>query len=910
MHTVKLTKITLKNFIGIKTGLGKSELTVNLSKLLDKDIICILGDNGTGKTTLSSVMHPLPGTTDKRNKFIIEDKEGVKKVYYDRSDGCKYICKLVYSPSKTGHTTKGFITKINKDGEEVELNPNGNISSYKDAIFEELGVNDAILKLANQNDVCKGHVDMTSTERKTNMSTFLPEDIYSNYFAVVDKTYREMKTRINVLVEAIGKMHDDDTIRINLEKVTKDINSLVEKRDKCIGKIKEFETRINIYKSNGIFDKEKDLSRNIRDNNKSIDKVKNKLDSIREDSAVSNILGPSVDLSSLNNLIELYETKMQSVDMSIMVLDSTDLKSTRNSLSEEINKKKEILKDIETDYSLSELKDMLKTYKKRFNELDKLISKLDTSLTKNDFMTGYNIVATVRRAIDAICEEDSHTIDYIVTSDNISEELSKLDSYYNQLETLREDKDFLLNNISNLNKDSGLKDILDKRPKNCIIDDCPFIKNAQKWTLIEKEIIKYKSEMDKVNNNIDKLNDIIHDLEYKSHIYDKIKNLWSYIETNMNLISKLPYSDKYNTFEAILKAIKKRGTNLSECDNFDQFIEIFEFRDEFNELKYKKIPTVENEIHIFETQGKLIDNSRDELKSLNERLENINNQINENAVKLNKLNDTKDELEYIIDRLKRYRDKKFEYDDLYNELVKNVNDLKLVNKDISEYENYKIKLKERKDKLDDINDALNPLTRERELYKMEQLKIADHKQELAAIEEDMYKCEIIRSSLSIKDDGIPVGALEYFMDTVRINANALLSGAFNGALYLEEFIINAKDFIIPYKKNGDRGIDVSFASSSERSFISLCLTLAIMEEIISGYGIAILDEIDRGFSSTSKYKFIEILGSQIKRTGISQVFMVTHNSAFYEGYNIGYILFPGSDISKVDDSDCVKIERS
>lgn len=263
----------------------------------------------------------------------------------------------------------------------------------------------------------------------------------------------------------------------------------------------------------------------------------------------------------------------------------------------------------------------------------------------------------------------------------------------------------------------------------------------------------------------------------------------------------------------------------------------------------------------------------------------------------------------IIEALEKFYNKRSEYDELYENINISLSEIKEVRAKLDEMDKYVEKLKEKKLKLQDIDSALNPLTRERELYKMEQLKIADHKQELAAIETDMFKCEIVRASLSVKDDGIPVGALEYFMDTVRSNANALLSGAFNGRLYLEEFIINSKDFIIPYKKNGDRGMDVSFASSSERSFISLCLTLAIMEEIVSTYGIAILDEIDRGFSSDSKYKFIEILGSQVKRAGISQVFMVTHNSAFYEGYNIGYILFPGSDISKVDDEDCVRIKN-
>ena len=33
-HSLKLKKITLKNFIGIRNGLGKSELTINFSAAL------------------------------------------------------------------------------------------------------------------------------------------------------------------------------------------------------------------------------------------------------------------------------------------------------------------------------------------------------------------------------------------------------------------------------------------------------------------------------------------------------------------------------------------------------------------------------------------------------------------------------------------------------------------------------------------------------------------------------------------------------------------------------------------------------------------------------------------------------------------------------------------------------------
>jgi DNA repair exonuclease SbcCD ATPase subunit len=332
-----------------------------------------------------------------------------------------------------------------------------------------------------------------------------------------------------------------------------------------------------------------------------------------------------------------------------------------------------------------------------------------------------------------------------------------------------------------------------------------------------------------------------------------------------------------------------------------------ESKEEYQELKYKKIPSIEHEIKLFETQGKLISSAQDELSRLKEQEIDIKDSIDKLNKTIGILSDTLEFKEDLIGKLEKFYEKKIDYESLYSEMEKCYDDIKKIQTLMKELNAYKEKLKEKKKKLSDIEQKLNPLTKQREYYKMEQLKILDHKQEMASIEEDMYKCSIIRDSLSVKDDGIPVDVLEFFMDTVRQNANTLLSNTFNGALYLEEFEIDQKNFCIPYKKNGDRGMDVSFASSSERSFISLCLTLAIMEEIISTYGILILDEIDRGFSDHNKYKFIQILGNQIRRVGITQTFMTTHNREYYEGFDLGYILFPGHSLTKYDDDDVIKV---
>ena len=909
-HSFKIKKITLKNFIGIRNGLGKNELTIDLKKLSNKEIIVILGENGTGKSTLASVLHALPGSTDKRNRIIIEDKEGVKKINYERDDGVEYHCKIVYTPSKTGHNSKGYMKRISIDGEEIELNPNGNITSYKELVETELGLTDSILKLANQNDVCKGHVDMSSTERKVNMASFLPEDIYSNYFQIVDKTYKEMKTRISVLVNAIGKMHDDETIERELKSVTEKINILVEKRDKCIGKIKELETRIDIIKSEDIIKREKEIDSDIRNLNKELEKIADKLTTLYESKLIG-ILGSESEKTTkrVEKVISELQSKSQQTEIDISILSNqiSELRDKRNNISKDIQAKEAILEDINTNLSLNELKNLLSEYKDRYNYLDKIISKLDTTVTKSDFMIGYDIVATIRQFIESINYNDRDVVKDAMglSLSDVESELIKLSDKRDKVTILRSS---IENKISELNSNSDLRDTLEKRPANCTIDNCPFIENAQKWTIIEKEL----SQVTKGLSDCDeKLLAITKDIEryslYQS-ILQQVKQLLSYINTNMPIIRKLPYSELYSSEDAIYKIIKKGVGVISSCDDFDEFIEILEFKDEYNELQYKKIPSVENEIRIIETQGKLISNARDDLKQLESQYSETKEIISRKEKQLEVLTDTLDYTKGILEALSSYHEKQFDYENIYDEMKTAFDELKEVKKKLDKMDEYKDKLKEKKERLDEIESQLQPLTRERELYKMEQLKIADHRQELAAIEEDMFKCEIIRASLSVKDNGIPVSALEYFMDIVRSNANVMLSGAFNGALYLEEFIINSKDFVIPYKKNGDHGMDVSYASSSERSFISLCLTLAIVEEIVSKYGIVILDEIDRGFSDNAKYKFIDILGTQIRRVGIQQVFMVSHNYSFYEGYPIGYICFPGSNLTDRDAESVITIE--
>jgi len=75
--------------------------------------------------------------------------------------------------------------------------------------------------------------------------------------------------------------------------------------------------------------------------------------------------------------------------------------------------------------------------------------------------------------------------------------------------------------------------------------------------------------------------------------------------------------------------------------------------------------------------------------------------------------------------------------------------------------------------------------------------------------------------------------------------------------------------------------------------------MAIVEQVLSNYGVLSLDEVDAGFNYQNKLIYCNILMKQLKRIGINQVFMITHSPEFYESYshNLCYILFPDHNLN-------------
>ena len=211
----KLSYFQAVNVIGFVSGLGKRNFILDLEeskkgKLLNKDILVILGDNATGKSTLLSLIHPTHIPSDDRQKFVVPGKEGMLIRRYLGEDGTEITTKCVYKPKEDGHIPKCFFELKKSNEEGVELNESGNVTSYNSLLFTYFGVNKDYVNFASYSDAVNNIVEMTSSERKNSISSLIPNTgRFELAFNTVNEKYKELRNMIRNVSQKILALKDE-----------------------------------------------------------------------------------------------------------------------------------------------------------------------------------------------------------------------------------------------------------------------------------------------------------------------------------------------------------------------------------------------------------------------------------------------------------------------------------------------------------------------------------------------------------------------------------------------------------------------------------------------------------------------------------------------------------------------------
>ena len=141
---MRLKSARLHGLMGVYSASGKKEIFIDFTRC-HNDIILIIGKNGSGKTTIWEALQPIPLPPYK----FMEKEPGFVELEYIHEDTL-YTIRIDYpiTNSRERAQTKAFITKTISDGTVIELNPNGNIGSYKAALFSEFNLDPNFISLS------------------------------------------------------------------------------------------------------------------------------------------------------------------------------------------------------------------------------------------------------------------------------------------------------------------------------------------------------------------------------------------------------------------------------------------------------------------------------------------------------------------------------------------------------------------------------------------------------------------------------------------------------------------------------------------------------------------------------------------------------------------------------------------
>lgn len=859
---MKITYLKLKNFVNIISGMKKSEIEIDFNKSKNK-LIVLSGKNGSGKTSILSELHPFAscGNMDVRSDscLIKEGMDGYKEIHIQDKDN-EYIIKHFYMFKNKNKSVKSYISK---NGEE--LNSNGNVKSFKEQVYNELGIDQDLLKLMRLGSNVTSLINMKATNRKSFATKLFSDiDIYNNFYKKVSEEYRNVRAVMKNISDKLSKYNVSD--------------------------IGDFENEITIL-SNRISNNEKEKHSLIKEIAINETKLKN-----IECSDYDDI---NLQWQRLNEIISSSEKNL------VLIKDITNTETEYKLLSERnINKLDKIIdskiaiinKEIsEKDIYYNQIQDLenklktsvsttrLNTIEKNIESYDKKISKLIFSLTnrtrydKNELLRLKDNIRLVMQTYNSLNQYKPSNVrmiaDLILKNKNVEKELGN-------------NKIKIENEIDKLNKvsikNNILEDILGKNNISFSCDtECPYIDFYNNLT----------NKLNKKYDDADRLIELKKELNDYDELYDIYRVMSNIIDIINSLELKCDIPIEYNANTILTNICKRKplvntallNLAIDDSESFELLDEYMNDRDkiveEFKTIKDFGLDTISIENQILQIREKI--NKNDEI-------------IKKTQEEMNKLKDDKD----IIIKKDEEILKALRLKENLNQLKEDFKDvdyrLKVIQSNITlkqELERSNLQLQNTLDKINS-NIQLDNKHKEGLDYKLKEY--SNLTKEYNALNLLFKDINEIRDALNAST-GIPLLYLNVYLKNCPILMNTLLESVFDGQLQIDSFIINENEFRIPFITKGILVPDIINASQGESSFISIVLSLSLIIQSMTSYDIICLDELDGPLDNKNRQEFINILYKFIEQVNCEQVFLITHNNMF-DNEPVDLILTSDTDI--------------
>lgn len=897
---MKITFFRLKGYIKILNGTGLDEICLDFSSFKNR-IILVQGENGCGKSTIISALSPTPDSSDSFRTDVFIDVSGNRQIVeypaekeihyvdtdeYGNQNYYKILILSIVDESRTRRTTKAFISK---NGEE--LNPNGNVSSFKEIRDSLLGIDPVYLDLSSISAENRGIVDMIPSERRKYMAAYIGSlETYNNIFKTISKKVSSVKSYMNTLSTKLYELGNENELRLKLSQATTTLKDLNSQRDRLLKELASAEATVLLIDPDN---KMQDLYASISERLRTIKhemskkeeervKVSTPLQLTPQNADISKFLKDTRDTlesyknslvekkSKLSTLITLNEATIQNIESDRSMLDGLNSNQVHGNIVAAVDKIKSEISTYEqylSDDTIKILKsitiDDLLDLRESLNDFMKEISSAEELYSEEEFINAVQVARSDndKKSIkDSINDLQTQIIDEKITLSQLSKDLESFD----------EDQ-------------KAISDFNNMRPNDCSNDQCPFI---AKYIDIRNRLVEVTSQ----KSITDKMESISNDIRSKSDkvdFFNHVLEISSRVEFAISIIlGKKSIISKFESLKSILD-IQSLKTMISSHYRFPIFsvvTTVIENATIYNDLQNAKdqLKGLESDLSVYNKNKDLIDtlttkiseneklkeSREEEIKSINRECGFISGMIVEfsnrveNAEKLSQISSDIKSLESELDDLRQ------------------------------EFESVKDKIKLVKDKIDSVNSIKNDINRIEESISPQQSLISKLNYDITSILEyqkeynensDIYeKIVFIRNACSPGNGmGIQSEYIKRYMNDIIIDCNRMLSYMFGGTVQLHVPVINEKQFSIPFV--GPNGIpvpDISDGSTAQKCMIGLVFSCVAMMKSSLKYNIPRFDEIDGGLDQQNRTMFINVLNYILDFMHCDQCVICSHNMEF------------------------------
>lgn len=853
---MKYLRATFKNYIGFFNGMGLYKVDIDFSKSTH-NIILITGKNGAGKSTLMYHLNPFP---DSSNSFIPDKTAEKDLILFNEGDT---YCIQIISPAdlKGRKTTKAF---IQKNG--VELNENGNVSSYKDIIFSEFELDSNYISLSRLSGTDRGLGDKTPAERKKFTSNIIDNlEIYNTMYKTLNKKSLIYKSHLGTLHTKIQNIGDKQSIEQRL-------SSLKNREAELNSRILNLNNQIVVVQTKNSIDEEEAL------------KIQEATDKLNSSKASLDSISSKLDLFFNKTKIkpENIDEKYNS-DTKLFESYSNSLEEYKNSWKEKSNRLSSISDNIlslEAQIGSTNTNDNI--YDK-YKESNSIIKKYREELSKLRLSDDLNQIYVITTLI-SFCDKFTLMIDHFndnLTSSDIEFIINKYNSDY--INSLKEKQKNTISDIeskkikmSEIQGQIKVLAVLEERPKKCNIDSCPFISDAiELKKSIKVDLVEELSSIqEEILHNSDTLTEIQSELDYISSLSSKKTEL-DMIRSNILEIKDfidLYFPDFIINFNNSLISMSTFG-EVRDHSRLTDGLNLLKLLDE--ELNSNKV--LEAEYNGYKEKIQLLNSSKVMIEKLKSEESDLSKEIDDLKIKINATNDTLNNLSNSLSTETLYYEEYMNYLDIKSEYDSANSIVEEFNKKSTKAIEALSKISEYKAEIDNLNMELNPIIKDINSIAGQLTLLDQYYAEYNEYKASYDTIETVKKYCSPTGGGIQTVFMQIYMSKTKQTANEVLGMLFNGAYQLLDFVINENEFRIPFIGEGLPVDDISSGSSSQISMMSMIINLVLLHQASTKFNIAQLDEVDGPLDSYNRSNFINILFHSINILQIEQLFIISHS---------------------------------